>query len=101
MSNFFPVLDLTNKNAIVCGSTSGIGEATATVLANLGAKITLIARNEEKLATIVNQLNTKLDQTHDYILQLGSNKRLTVAISKTSTDIRNNGNKIFEVQLPI
>jgi 3-oxoacyl-[acyl-carrier protein] reductase len=68
MSNFFPVLDLTNKNAIVCGSTSGIGEATATVLANLGAKITLIARNEEKLATIAKHLNTKSDQKHDYIV---------------------------------
>ena len=42
-------LDLTGKNAIVCGSTQGIGKAIAEELALLGANIILIARNEEKL----------------------------------------------------
>ena len=42
-------LDLKNKNAIVCGSTQGIGEASAIELAKLGANITLIARNKSKL----------------------------------------------------
>ena len=39
-------LDLKEKNAIVCGSTQGIGEATAIELAKLGANITLIARDK-------------------------------------------------------
>ena len=39
-------IDLTGKKAIVCGSTQGIGRASAVVLAELGANITLIARNE-------------------------------------------------------
>ena len=42
-------LDLTNKNALVCGSTAGIGKATAIELASMGATVTLVARNEEKL----------------------------------------------------
>ena len=42
-------LDLKNKNAIVCGSTQGIGEASAIELAKLGANIMLVARNENKL----------------------------------------------------
>ena len=42
-------LDLTNKNALVCGSTAGIGKATAMVLDKLGATITLVATNESKL----------------------------------------------------
>ena len=42
-------ITLDNKNAIVCGSTQGIGEATAIVLAKLGANVTLIARNEKSL----------------------------------------------------
>ena len=45
-------LDLKNKNAIVCGSTQGIGEAAAIELAKLGANITLIARNESKLLNV-------------------------------------------------
>ncbi|GIV37371.1 MAG: 3-oxoacyl-ACP reductase [Cyclobacteriaceae bacterium] len=42
-------LDLTGKNALVCGSTQGIGRAAAIELANLGASVTLFARNTEKL----------------------------------------------------
>ena len=50
-------LDLRNKNAIVCGSTQGIGEASAIELAKLGANITLIARNESKLLDVLNDLD--------------------------------------------
>ena len=48
-------LDLKNKNAIVCGSTQGIGKASAIQLAKLGANITLIARNESKLLNVFNE----------------------------------------------
>ena len=41
--------NIENKNALVCGSTQGIGKATAIALANEGVNVTLIARNEEKL----------------------------------------------------
>ena len=42
-------LDLTGKNALVCGSTAGIGKAIAKELAEMGARVVLMARNEEKL----------------------------------------------------
>ena len=42
-------LDLTGKRAVVCGSTQGIGKASAVELALLGANVTLIARDENKL----------------------------------------------------
>lgn len=60
-------LDLTGKTAIVCGSTQGIGKATAIELANLGASIILIARNAQKLAEVKNELNTSKGQDHHYI----------------------------------
>ena len=56
-------LDLKNKNAIVCGSTQGIGEASAIELAKLGANITLIARNESKLLDVLNDLDKSEGQT--------------------------------------
>ena len=49
-------LDLAGKNALVCGSTQGIGLATAIELANLGANVTLLARNTERLATALEKL---------------------------------------------
>ena len=60
-------LDLKNKNAIVCGSTQGIGEASAIELAKLGANITLIARNESKLLNVINELDKSQGQTHSFV----------------------------------
>ena len=51
-------LDLKNKKAIVCGSTQGIGKAIAVELANMGASVTLVARNEESLKKVKAELNT-------------------------------------------
>ena len=53
-------LDLKNKHAIICGSTQGIGKAIALELANLGASVTLIARNEDALKITKQELNTSL-----------------------------------------
>lgn len=49
-------LSLSGKRAIVCGSTQGIGKATAIELAELGAGITLVARNEEALKQVLKEL---------------------------------------------
>ena len=59
-------IKLKGKNAIVCGSTQGIGEATAIELALLGANVTLIARNENKLKSVLSYLDTSLGQHHTY-----------------------------------
>jgi len=60
-------LDLTGKNAIVCGSTQGIGKAIASELALMGANLILIARNEEKLVATLKELDTTKGQEHHYI----------------------------------
>jgi len=59
-------LDLTNRNALVCGSTQGIGKATALVLAKMGANVTLMARNEEKLQAVLSELDNSQGQSHSY-----------------------------------
>ncbi|CAN5205544.1 SDR family oxidoreductase [soil metagenome] len=61
-------LDLKNKKAIVCGSTQGLGFASAAELALLGADVTLVARNEKKLKEAVLKLNIDLGQQHNYIV---------------------------------
>lgn len=61
-------LDLSGKRAIVCGSTQGIGRATAVELATLGAHVTLIARNEVKLKDTLAMLPSSTLQIHDYLV---------------------------------
>ena len=58
-------LDLHQKHAFVCGSTQGIGKAIALELAALGAQVTLLARNEQKLQAVIKELPG--NAAHDYI----------------------------------
>ena len=60
-------LGLKNKNAIVCGSTQGIGEATAQELARHGANITLVARNKDVLSKVLESLDKSLGQSHRFV----------------------------------
>lgn len=60
-------LSLEGKRALVCGSTQGIGLATAIELAELGAELTLFARNEEKLRELTETLPKNHGQNHSYI----------------------------------
>ncbi len=57
-------LDLTGKNALVCGSSRGIGKASAVELALLGANVTLLSRTEATLNAAVADLDTSKGQVH-------------------------------------
>lgn len=59
-------LNLKNKAALVCGSTQGIGRATAMALANEGVKVTLLARDQAKLEHVLSELPKNAN--HDYIV---------------------------------
>lgn len=65
-------LYIENKNALVCGSTQGIGKSTAILLAKEGANVTLIARNEEKLKAVLAELPNN-NQCHSYLVADFSN----------------------------
>lgn len=45
-------MDFTNKVVIVTGASSGIGAASALLFAKLGARLTLVGRDEERLTNI-------------------------------------------------
>ena len=65
-------LSLKNKNVIACGSTDGIGEASALLMAERGASITLVARNKDKLNHTLSRLSTENNQKH-FILSVDFN----------------------------
>lgn len=60
-------INLTGKNALVCGSTKGIGNAIAMLYATLGANVTLVARNGALLERIIRDLDVSKGQRHDFI----------------------------------
>ncbi len=62
------ILDLTGKRALVCGSSQGIGKASAIELAKMGASVTLLARNKETLELLKNELPTSALQNHDVLV---------------------------------
>lgn len=64
MSDF----SLKGHHAVVCGSTQGIGLEIARLFAEKEAVVTLMARDEAKLAEIVRSLDTASGQTHGYIV---------------------------------
>jgi 3-oxoacyl-[acyl-carrier protein] reductase len=61
-------LSLDGKNAVICGSTQGIGLAIAEELALLGANCTLVARNEVALQAAIKTLDIALRQQHSYLV---------------------------------
>ena len=60
-------LSLKHKHAFVCGSTDGIGKASALLLAEHGCEITLIARNQEKLDSTLLELAQINGQNHSTV----------------------------------
>lgn len=78
-------LDLQTKNALVCGSSAGIGKASAIELASMGATITLVARNEEKLKAVLAELPTSEGQQHDYLVVDFSNPEVLKKQLATAT----------------
>ena len=102
-------LNFKNKNALICGSSAGIGKATAIELASLGANITLVARNEEKLKQVLSELPSENGQEHNYLVADFSDpnslkETLSNGISKNYHILLNNtggpkGGPIFSADL--
>lgn len=61
-------IHLTNKVALVGGSTQGLGWAVAQQLAACGASVVLMARNKNKLQQCIQQLPTNGQQQHQFIV---------------------------------
>jgi 3-oxoacyl-[acyl-carrier protein] reductase len=82
-------LDFKDKNALVCGSTAGIGKSTAMLLAELGATVTLLARDEKKLKNTLLELAFQHGQKHNYFVSDFTNpellKKKITKITETKT----------------
>ena len=53
-----------DRHAIITGATSGIGRAAARQLAELGARLTVVARNEDKAKQLIDDLKSQSGNEH-------------------------------------
>lgn len=82
---------LTNKVALVCGSTQGIGKATAKKLAEMGATLVLLSRDEQKLKATLLEMPQPTGQNHQYLVADFSNPN---DLKKVIADFISVGNTI-------
>jgi NADP-dependent 3-hydroxy acid dehydrogenase YdfG len=77
--------EIQDKVVIITGASSGLGEATARRLAKNGAKLMLAARSEDKLKTLVNEIN-KGKGTAKYQVTDVTDRRQVEALAKATKE---------------
>ena len=70
---------LKGKVAIITGATGGIGEATAQLYLDQGAKVMLVARSQEKLNTTIAKLGGGENIAH-YVAEADNEKQTASAV---------------------
>src|SRR5215831_4370220 len=71
---------LTGRVALVTGASQGIGRACALALAEAGANVALAARNEQKLADVVKEIESKNVQAAAFRMDVSNEDDVKAAI---------------------
>lgn len=74
--------ELQNKVALVTGATSGIGRAAAVRLAQAGAKVGVLGRDDEKLQKVVKEITSKGGEAMALDVDVAEPKELESAVEK-------------------
>lgn len=73
-------MDVRDKVVILTGASEGIGEATARLLAQAGARVALVARSSEKLARLAAELPAAFPYTAD-LRDMGAARGMVEAVA--------------------
>lgn len=81
-------ISLKGKTALVSGSTQGIGYATALEMAKLGARVVVMARNEDKLKEVCEELKRISDENHLYaVADFQETAQVAAAVEKVLGEV--------------
>jgi uncharacterized protein len=75
----FPIL---GSLSVVTGASSGIGEATAKLLAGKGSHVLLLARNSDRLGTIVDGIRTRGGKADAFPVDLADSEALAATAQR-------------------
>ena len=76
-------MNIQGKTVVITGASSGVGAETARIIASLGAKVILLARNQERLQRLVDNITTMGGTAFFYSINLSDAE----AISNCAEDI--------------
>ncbi len=79
-TNAVPFFALDGKTALVTGASSGLGRHFAMVLAAAGCHVVALARREERLQTLVNDITEAGGSAHALVLDITNTEALTAAL---------------------
>jgi short-subunit dehydrogenase len=95
--------DLQNKIVLITGASSGIGAATAKAFAKAGSTVLLVARNEEKLIKVVDEISQSggkakyfTSDISDYNLVIKLAERIQSEVGTPDILINNAGQGIWK-----
>ncbi len=78
--------NISEQTIVITGASSGIGLTTARMAAEQGAKLLLIARNEQALNELANEINSKGGRAIVYAADVADEKALREAANKAKTE---------------
>ncbi|NLA87412.1 MAG: glucose 1-dehydrogenase [Clostridiales bacterium] len=76
-------MKLKGKVAIVTGSTSGMGRATAVLYAREGAKVVVTGRNEERAKAVVDQIKSEGHEAIYVLVDTAKPEDIKILVDKT------------------
>ena len=96
------MLDLTGRNVLITGASSGFGEAAAVKFAKLGAALALVARSESKLLELASRIANQATKVLVLPIDLENSCQVSKAFEQVRQDmgeveilVNNAGRNVF------